>query len=106
MKSFFAQKHPPLAKQFGNVGVRVENVLAGQVRQTRFICEPAMVIDRRQDRKVAFHSQHVVVGAMTGSDVYGASSRVHRDESGREHRDFAIQKWMACLDSFKISSGK
>ena len=47
MKFFFAQKHPALAKQFDNVGIRVENVLAGQIRQTSFIREPAMIIDWR-----------------------------------------------------------
>ena len=47
MKLFFAQKHAALAKQLGNVGVRVEHVFAGQVRQTSFIREPAMIIDRR-----------------------------------------------------------
>ena len=43
---------------------------------------------------------------MTGCDVYQASAGVHRDKTGREHRDVAIQKWMARLDSFKIGSGK
>ena len=47
MKLFFAEKHPALAKQFDNVGVRVENVLAGQIRQTSFIGEPAVIIDWR-----------------------------------------------------------
>ena len=47
MKLFFAEKHPALAKQFDNVGVRVENVLAGQIRQPGFIGEPAMIIDWR-----------------------------------------------------------
>ena len=47
MKFFFAQKHPALAKQFDNVGIRVENVLAGQIRQTSFIGEAAVIIDWR-----------------------------------------------------------
>ena len=47
MKFFFAQKHPSLAKQFDNVGIRVENVFASQVRQTGFIGEPPMIIDWR-----------------------------------------------------------
>jgi len=47
MKFFFAKKHPALAKQFHNVRVSIENVLAGQIRQTGFIREPAVIIDRR-----------------------------------------------------------
>ena len=47
MKLLFAEKHPALAKQFDNVGVRVEHIFAGQIRQTSFIGEPAMIIDRR-----------------------------------------------------------
>ena len=47
MKLFFAEKHPALAKQFDNVGIRVEHVFAGQIRQTGFIGEPAMIIDWR-----------------------------------------------------------
>src|SRR5213593_999456 len=32
MKFFFAQQHPALAKQFHNVGIRVEHVFARQIR--------------------------------------------------------------------------
>src|SRR5215510_9063537 len=106
MKFFFAQEHAPLAKQFDNVWVRVENVLAGQVRQTGFISETAMIINGRQDRQTLFHSQNVIVGTVAGRDVNGASSRVHRDKTGRENRDLTIQKWMARLNAFKIGPRK
>ena len=106
MKLFFAEKHPALAKQFDNVGVRVEHVFAGQIRQPGFISETAMIIDRRQDRQFVFHSQNVIVRTMPRRDVHRPSAGVHGNKTGREHRDFAIQKWMPRLDSFKIGSGK
>src|SRR6516164_8266128 len=51
MKLFFAQQHSAFAKQFDNVGVRVEHVLAGQGRQSSFFRKPAMIIDRRYLRR-------------------------------------------------------
>jgi hypothetical protein len=47
MKFFVAKQHAALAKQFHNVRVSIENVLAGQVRQTGFIRKPAVIIDWR-----------------------------------------------------------
>ena len=47
MKLFFAQQHAAVAKQFDDIGVRIEHVFAGQIRQVSFIGEPAMIIDRR-----------------------------------------------------------
>ena len=71
-----------------------------------FIGEAAVIIDWRQDRQFVLHSQNVVVRAMTGCDMYGASSRIHCHKTSREHRGIAFQKWMARLDSFKIGSEK
>ena len=47
MKFFFAQKHLAVSKQFNNVGVRVEHIFAGQIRQPGLFREPAMIINGR-----------------------------------------------------------
>ena len=47
MKLLCGEQHAALAQQIDDVDVGVEDVFARQVRQTRFVGETAIIIDRR-----------------------------------------------------------
>ena len=49
MKFLNAEQHAAIAQQLYYVAVRVEDVFAGEIWQTRFLSEPAMIIHRRQN---------------------------------------------------------
>ena len=49
--SLFAQEHSFFAQQCDDVGVRVENIFAGQCGQSGFVGVAAMIIDWRENRK-------------------------------------------------------
>ena len=47
MEFLFAEQHAALAEQLNDVAVRVEDVFAGEICQTGFFREPAVIINRR-----------------------------------------------------------
>ena len=51
MEFLFTEQLPALAEQFNDVAVGVEHVFADEIWQTGFFREPAVIINRRQDRQ-------------------------------------------------------
>ncbi len=106
MKFLFAEQHAALAQQIDDVDVGVENVLADQIRQTGFIREPPMIIDRRQDRQFVFTSETIIIFTVTGRDMHRAGARVHRDEIGGQDDRLPIKKRMLRADLVDLAAGK
>ena len=45
--TLFADEHPALAQERDNVGIRIEHVLARQLRHTSFVGEQPAIVDGR-----------------------------------------------------------
>ena len=71
-------------------GVGLEDVDAGEFRDTCFGGEAATVVDRREDGEAVLLAELIIVLAVAGGDVDEASSCFGGDEVGGENFSFAV----------------
>ena len=95
---------PALFEDFRNALVGFENVLSYQFIQTTFSCKFAIGIHWGQQTEVVLLTSHIVICAMTRSDVNGTCSGLRRHKIRQNDLRRARQKWMRCLHSLQLTS--